>query len=119
MTTFRRHDETGIRNCRRDLFGQVWRCERIAVPNKDECRDGYDGKAGTTVDPWDNRLHLPRKSVDANRQAHADVDFAKGRILLMLRMQDRAQDLQGAFLQPAVHGDVHRIRDAVYAAGPD
>ena len=81
-------------NCRRHLFGLVWRCERIAVPNKDARRDGYSGKARTTVDPWDYRLDLSLKSIDANRHGHAHIDFTKGRNFLMLRVQYRARGLR-------------------------
>ena len=94
MTTFWHHYETCIRNCRRHLFGPVRWSERIAVPNKDERRDGYGGKAGTAVDSRDKRLDLPRKSIDANRQTHAYIDFTNGRIVLRLRVQYHAQALR-------------------------
>jgi len=94
MTTFRRHDEMCIRNGHHHIFGQVRRCERIAVPNKDGRRHGYGGKAGTAVDSRDKRLDLPRKSIDANRQTHAYIDFTNGRIVLRLRVQYHAQALR-------------------------
>ncbi len=93
MTAFRHYHESSIRNGCRHLFGPIWRCKRIAVPDKNESRHDYGRKARATIDPYDNGLRLPRQSIDANRKTHPHIHFAKGRIVLVRRMQYRAQSL--------------------------
>jgi hypothetical protein len=91
VTALRHHNETSVRNRRRHLFGPIQRRQEVAVADKNERWNGYGGKAGTTVDPRNDRLHLPRQSLDSNRQSHPHIDFAKRRIVLMRRMQNPAQ----------------------------
>ena len=93
MTAFRHYHESSIRNGCRHLFGPIWRRKRIAVTDKNESRYDYGRKARATIDPCDNGLRLPRQSIDANRKTHTHIDFAKGRIVLVRRMQYRAQSL--------------------------
>jgi hypothetical protein len=68
-------------------------------------RDGLSLSPRPT--PSDDRLSLPRQSIDANRQAHRHIDCAQGWIVLLGRMPDRGESLCQQRLELAGSGLVN------------